>query len=405
MDRVQQFFSSNFMAPHGFCFLWLPEIVWLHVVANLSIALAYYSIPVALWHFARQRPDLPFRPVFILFAIFIMLCGTTHIFDIIVLWYPIYGVQGLVLLLTGIVSCITAAFVWKIMPLALTLPSPSELKNTNERLSVAYSEIEQKVGERTRDLEDSNKQLVEAKRTAEKASMAKSEFLANMSHEIRTPMNVILGLSGILGTTSLNDKQRQYVDTLNSSAETLLATINDLLDISKIETNKTELEKIPFDFAQLLTELCAMMQVKAREKKLDLHCEYSALDGRQFIGDPTRLRQILINLLSNAIKFTERGGVTLDVSGRDVSGGMALEICVTDTGIGIESKMLAHIFEKFVQADSSISRRYGGTGLGLAITKSLVEIMGGNITAESAPGKGSAFTLCFTLPFAEPAPL
>lgn len=233
---------------------------------------------------------------------------------------------------------------------------------------------------------------------AEEANLAKTEFLANMSHEIRTPMNAVIGLSNILSKSDpLTLKQREFVKTLQMSADSLLGLINDLLDIAKIEARNVELEHIPFSVVQMVQESISMVNVRAREKDLTFTVvqECPCIEKRQVVGDPTRLRQILLNLCSNAIKFTEKGGVTLHISCDDaqIEGKELISIAVQDTGIGIPANKIDDIFQKFTQADSSINRKYGGTGLGLAITKTLAEIMGGTIELSSKVGVGSTFTV------------
>jgi PAS domain S-box-containing protein len=246
--------------------------------------------------------------------------------------------------------------------------------------------------------------LVEAREAAEAASLAKSEFLANMSHEIRTPMNAVIGMSHILARTEpLTPKQKDCVKTLQMSAGALLDLINDLLDIAKIESHSVQLEKAPFSMTRLLQDIVSMMSVRAREKGLALTADTDALQDRHFIGDPTRLRQVMLNLCSNAIKFTEKGGVhiTAHCESSGNKGIQNVRIDVKDTGIGIAADKQQVIFQKFVQADTTINRKYGGTGLGLAITKTLAEIMDGDILLESTPGKGSTFSLILPLQVTE----
>ncbi len=242
-------------------------------------------------------------------------------------------------------------------------------------------------------------ELKEAHYLAVKANHAKSEFLANMSHELRTPMNAVIGLSHILAMSSpLTPKQTDYIKTLQMSGNTLLALINDLLDVSKIESSSVDLEKISFDMHQLLNEVVNIIKIKAKEKGLVITLNAYCIKGKNYIGDPTRIKQIFMNLCSNAVKFTENGSVSINVICNEENNHDTeiLTIEVTDTGIGIPEDKLQTIFEKFVQADSSINRRYGGTGLGLAITKTLVGIMGGTIETKSAISKGSTFIV--TLP-------
>ena len=245
--------------------------------------------------------------------------------------------------------------------------------------------------------------LIDARRRAEEASLAKTEFLANMSHEIRTPMNAIIGLSNLLHMSPpLTSRQKEFVSTLSTSANSLLALINDLLDIAKIEANSVELDKKPFSLSQLVQEVHSMMAVRLKEKGLAFTSSGKCVEGRQFLGDSTRIRQVVLNLCSNAIKFTEKGGVHVAIDCHPTDDPQVESVCiaVTDTGIGIDPDKIDHVFDKFVQADSSISRKYGGTGLGLAITKTLTDVMGGTLTVKSQPGIGSTFTVCLPLPVA-----
>ncbi|MDI1227605.1 MAG: ATP-binding protein [bacterium] len=247
--------------------------------------------------------------------------------------------------------------------------------------------------------------LVHERDRAEAANTAKSEFLANMSHEIRTPMNAIYGLSQILGASKpLTAKQEQYINTLQTSANSLLALINDLLDISKIEASSVELERIPFNLAQLVNDVSSIISVQAKLKQLRVVIEGNLDYSSVYVGDPTRLRQVLTNLCSNAVKFTHKGSITIviDEDGIDARGMRRVMLAVRDTGIGVTKEQIDTIFQKFVQADNSITRKYGGSGLGLAISKRLIEIMGGSITVDSVPGSGSTFTV--TLPLQPGSP-
>ena len=245
----------------------------------------------------------------------------------------------------------------------------------------------------------------EAAKAAEAANIAKSEFLANMSHEIRTPMNAVIGLSNILSKSEpLTPKQKEFVKTLQMSADSLLSLINDLLDIAKVEARSVELEHIPFSVVHLVQETVSMMNVRAVEKGLTFKVlqECACIEKRKMLGDPTRIRQILLNLCSNALKFTEQGGIFIHISctPADDPTREVITISVEDTGIGIPADKIGDIFYKFTQADSSINRKYGGTGLGLAITKTLAEIMGGTVEVKSEPGKGSTFSVTLPLEIA-----
>jgi len=275
-------------------------------------------------------------------------------------------------------------------------------------LAFAFTALRQvrQLRERRVVLEELAANLRIARREAEAASEAKSAFLANMSHEIRTPFHGLMGMLSLLRETALTPRQIDYLRTATESADHLLAILNDILDMSQLESGRVALAMAPVDLRALLREVEALMRPQAAAKPLALHIDADAAVPERIVADATRLKQIIFNLLSNAIKFTDRGAVVLDVRTREGGAGeREIVFEVTDTGVGMDEATLAQLFKRFVQGDNSRSRRHGGTGLGLEISRSLARLMGGDILARSRPGEGSCFTFRMPLRLPEvPAP-
>jgi Cu+-exporting ATPase len=419
-----------------------PTLMMVMAMANASIAVSYFSIPVFLLVFARRRKDLPFSWILVTFGAFILACGSTHVFHMLALWWRVDAWQAFFDVACAVTSAATAVVLWPILPKLLAIPSPESLRQVNRALEgekarlestqaelrQAYSGVEHKVAERTAELALANRaleaeiserrrmeaelrlhrdrleetvaartrELEAAKVAAESANEAKSAFLANMSHELRTPMNAIVGYSDILEHQIRDPRQSAYLERIRTSSAILLQLISDILDLSKIEAGKMSLSYRPASVGRLIEEVNRMFTYKMAEKSLELRAEVSDDLPASLVVDETRLRQILVNLVGNAVKFTSSGSVVVRawVHYPNAGGGLPdLHVTVTDTGIGISPEFLSSLFEPFEQQKDIQSRGFGGTGLGLAITRQLVEAMNGTLSVESVEGKGSRFAL------------
>ncbi len=385
--------SDGFM-PHGYCLRWDGPLLFVFICGNLGITIAYFLIPAALRHFVGKRKDLPYPHMFKLFAAFILSCGITHLAKIWTLYRPDYWVEAAIDLWTAGVSLVTAALLWPLIPRALALRSPRELEEANRKLQEQIDETTKA----EQAAEQARTQAELARDEALEASRLKSEFIANVSHEIRTPLSGVIGLAELLKEEVETEDTRELATRVFNSSKKLLDVLNGLLDFSKLEAGRVQMERISFSPAQLMEEVTDQIKPNASAKGLSVHCLVDPEIPKQVSGDERKVRQTLSNLAHNAIKFTQVGSIRIAVESQaQTDSNVMLRFSVTDTGIGISSEAQTMLFKPFVQADGSIRRRFGGTGLGLSIAKRFVELMAGQIGVESTEEQGSTFWFCIPL--------
>ncbi len=372
--------SQSFM-PHGHCYLWLPGLLWMHVVSDALIGAAYVSISLILYLFVR-RIRLPFSPVFIAFGLFIGLCGLTHFMAIWNVWNADYFASGLVKAATAAASVATAVGLFYIRPQIEAVVHTARLSET-----------------RRVQLESTNAELEALNRKISRLDEMKTQFFANVSHELRTPLALILGpAERLLGDPQLNDEQRRQLMNISANGKTLLKQVNDILDVAKLEEGQLQADYSRLDAAAWCRQIASQFELAAEHRRIQFQIEIpNRLDVE---SDANMLERILINLLSNAFKFTPDAG-KIRVQLQDSA--QTFHLQVEDSGPGIKPEQRDLIFDRFHQLDGAATRTHGGTGLGLAIVKDFAGILGGEVQVGSAAGGGAAFTV--SLPKRAPTPV
>ena len=409
MEIWTRLFDSNGFLPRTQCGPWTPALLRLHNISDFFIWTAYLAIPIVLVYFAsKRRGDLPFQQLFLLFGLFIVACGTTHLLDILMFYNPLYRLSGVVKLITAAASWGTVIALKDVVPRALAMRSPedfereiSERKRAEAEVRELNASLESRVRERTFELEQANAQKDEllarekaARLEAETANRTKDDFLATVSHELRTPLNAMLGWSNLLSTQNLDEETRaEAVETIERSARSQMQIIDDILDVSRFIMGKMHLDMQPVDMVGVVDAALLAARPATDAKHIEVQTFFAA-ENALVSGDPHRLQQVVWNIVTNAVKFTPKNGRILARLTRVDS---RVELAITDTGEGIAPEFLPFVFDRFRQADSTSTRQHGGLGLGLSIVRHIVELHGGTVRVESA-GAGQGATFTFSLP-------
>jgi signal transduction histidine kinase len=386
---ISEFNSVGFM-PHGHCFLWTPSLLWSYVAADSLIAVSYYSIPFALWYFAKKRADVPFRWLFALFGVFVMACGTTHLLAIWNIWEPHYWLDASVKILTAIASIVTALLLWPLIPKALAIPSQAQLTRANRELSEEVARrvqaeaqlrrINDALQERTEELLGSNRKL--------------ESFSYSISHDLRAPVRAIHGFTTVLGETAgakLTDDERRVLDRIMFNATHMGKLIDDILNFSRLSS--AAMSAAPVDMEALAREVVDEVQTEYPGAVITIGRLPSAA------GDRALLRQALLNLVANALKFSSKRALPRVEIGFEEHGGEAPAYFVRDNGVGFDMQYANRLFGIFQRVHSVTE--FPGTGVGLAIVRNVIERHHGQVWVQAAPDQGATFF--FSLPGAEQA--
>ena len=385
MALLHRIFSADGFMPHGHCFLWNPGLIWLHVGSDALIALAYYSIPLTLIYFVRHRRDLAFSFIFLCFAVFIISCGTTHLFEIWNIWHPDYWLAGLVKAFTALVSLGTAILLVRLIPQALQLPSPQQLRHVNEALR-------QEIADRTAAVEKTETLNRELRQQAERLAATNREleaFTYTVSHDLRAPLRHIRGFAGILeeeSAAAITPQARSHLQKISKAALHMDALIDDLLNLSRV--SRAEIRLTHIETGLLVREVIQELQEETAGRKITWQIE--PLPDVE--ADPSLLKQVWANLLSNAVKYTgRRPEARIEIGARDI--GSLYEFRVRDNGAGFDMQYAGKLFGIFERLHRE---EFEGTGVGLANVRRIVDRHGGGTWAKGEVGIGATFY--FTLP-------
>jgi signal transduction histidine kinase len=381
--------QSEGLTPHGYCLIWDPGLIYLHMASDIVIAAAYFSIPAVLMIIARRRPDLNAYKCLHLFSAFIIACGITHILGVVTLWEPVYAISGTAKLLTALISLYVAILLWPLLPGVLSAPSSKELAEKNRALEKLTAELEERVEERTEALRSAFEEVVAAHVKTEEVSALKSQFMATMSHELRTPLNAIVGFSDMLKNGyagDLTEQQAEYFGYIHSSAQLLDSLVTDVLEMQKLQIGLETPEE--FDVREVVRESAGLVRVRAETADVEIHVD---LPVHPVIAVTQRraLNLLLINLLTNAVKYGAAGGEVGVICRHDTQA-RQLHFTVWDRGPGIPKDKVESIFEPFVRLHDTVSGP-SGTGIGLALVRQILDNLSGTVRVESEPGKGATF--------------
>jgi signal transduction histidine kinase/CheY-like chemotaxis protein len=381
------FSSPNFM-PHGMCYLWQPETLWLNVASDGLIAAAYYAIPISLYYLVHERrKEIPFPGIILMFAAFIVLCGTTHLMEIWTVWRPDYRLAGAIKGVTGLVSLATMFALFKVIPHAMQLRSPAQLQREVEARTAQLANLNEELRAQVDARDRAEAQLQDR-------DQRKDEFLATLAHELRNPLAPIRHAVKILGEAEATAEQQRWGrEVIDRQAHRMALLLDDLLEVSRITRGQLVLKKQRVTVSALITAAVETVRPLMESKELLLTVSQPA-ERIDLDADPLRLSQALSNLLTNAAKFTPRGG-QIDLAVTKPSTGIV--IAVRDTGIGFEPNLAPHLFDMFTQAHASAEGTEGGLGIGLSLVKGLIQLHGGSVSAESG-GKGLGAEFKITLP-------